>query len=511
MNKIIALAGMVLLSFALLSCSSSHLDTIRLSDKAAIQDIDYEYLGPDLWQLIENDYAFAPKHYNNKLVKKQVSALRARPEMLSSINERSSLFLFHIRNELIKRDMPIELALLPAVESSYDPYAYSSAGAAGLWQFTEKTGKSFGLGNTWWYSSRRDFEESTSAALDYLEYLYAKYNDWELSLAAYNAGERAVNKAIAYNKARHQPTDYWHLHKLPRETENYIPRLIAFSYVFSKKQRIELGLRPIEARPFWAKIDNQHQIPLAQIVEKAGINEEAFFLLNAGHNQWVTSPHKKHVFVPIDNKHQLEDALESFSTNAPLWVSYKVERGDTVATISDKFDISHKLLSHFNQVDKIAPGNYVIIPINKGTEEYTTNADYTEPPRYVSRNRAQKGHRIKKGENLSSIARDYSISVASLQKMNGIGNPNKVRAGRKITVSKGDSVNSPTVLLAGDYNREVIRNVYYRARRGDSLYRIANKFNVSIEQVKKWNQGKSIGEHIYAGQLIRLYLDVTDL
>lgn len=509
MKKIIALGGIAIVCFNMSSCGSSHLETIKTSKQTLIQSEYYEDSAPDLWESIELNYEFAPQYYNHKLVKSHIVSIGSNPEMLREINQRASLFLYYIYNEIKLRGMPSELALLPAVESAYDPYAYSPAGAAGLWQFTERTGRAFGLGNSWWYSSRRDFEKSTSAALDYLDYLYAKYENWELSLAAYNAGEKAVNKAIAYNKARGKATDYWHLYSLPAETENYVPRLIAYNYIFSKMQRNKLGLESIAEEPFWTKVYNEYQLPLAQLVDHANINEESFFLLNAAHNQWVTAPHKNHLFVPINEKDKLLNALANFSQTAPLWVSYKLKAKDTVSSIADKFSIETEVIKRLNKVNKLTVGDYLILPINKDAE-YVVPFD-ADPPRYVSKKSAVRNHRVKQGENLSTIARNYKVPVSSLQKMNDIGNPDLVYAGTYLTVEDVNKYHSPTVFLTSDYNREVIRGVYYRVGPGDSLYGIASKFNISVEQLRKWNQNKSLGDYLRAGQVIRLYLDVTDL
>ena len=497
------------LSFLLLGCASVPNDySDDYKDRGLTRDLEREYLGPDLWELIENNYTFAPKYYNNRLVRRHVDALKSNPEYLDAINERAELFLHYIRKELEKRNMPTELALLPAVESGYDPYAYSPAGASGLWQFIEPTGDKFGLDNIWWYSDRRDFEASTKAALDYLEYLYKKYGDWQLSLAAYNTGEKRVNKAIRYNRARGKSTDYWALHSLPRETENYVPRLIAFNYIFSKEQRHELGLRTIPAQATWVKVPVDNQVPMAEIISLARLDEEKFYLLNAGHNQWVTSPYKEHLYVLFEEYPRLKRALDNFVVDAPLWVSYRILAHDTLSSIAQKFNLAENKIREFNQVDRLAVGNYVVLPISSAA--ITPLPESEDPPRYLVGLGPIKDHKIKTGDNLHSIARTYRVSVANIQELNGIRDPHMIRAGQRIVVSK-PQVKNPSILLSSDYDREVIRSVYYKVRRGDNLYRIAAKFNTSVEQIKRWNSHKAIGDRLYTGQYIKLYLDVTDL
>ena len=385
--------------------------------------LEREYLGPDLWELVEADYQFAPDHYDHRLVKRFISRLQSNKEYVQGVNHRAAAFLYHIRQELKKRNMPAELALLPAVESAFDPYAFSHAGASGLWQFMEKTGNSFGLDNIWWYSERRDFEQSTNAALDYLEYLYGKYNNWELSLAAYNAGEARVNRALRYNKARGRPATYWALTTLPRETTEYVPRLVAYSYVFSKEMREEMGIATIPAQDVWVKVPLTHQVPLAEVVADARIDEEKFYLLNAGHNQWVTSPYKGYLYVTYEDYPKIQKVISGFQKDARLWVSYQVKEGEDLNSIAEKFNVSNATISEFNQVADLRPNSYLVLPVSSSEIKYLSSEK--DPPRYIVAQGNLKKHRIRKGENLNSIAKDYKVSVSSIQRVNGISNPDR--------------------------------------------------------------------------------------
>lgn len=507
-NPFVSLITIVVVALGLAACSSTS-TKVGSADEGLPLELEREYLGPDLWELVEADYQFAPKHYDHRLVKRYVSRLKANKDYVQGVNHRASAFLYHIRQELKKRNMPAEFALLPAVESGYDPYAFSHAGASGLWQFTERTGRHFGLDNIWWYSERRDFEESTEAALDYLEYLYAKYDNWELSLAAYNAGEKRVNKAIRYNKARGRPTNYWALSALPRETEEYVPRLVAYSYVFSKAMRDEMGIDNIAAQDAWVKVPLTHQVPLAELVADARIDEEKFYLLNAGHNQWVTSPYKGYLYVTYEDYPRMQKAISNFEKNARLWVSYQIQEDDNIRTIAAKFNVTESAISKFNQVAELKPNSYLVLPVRSSEIQYLS-ADQ-DPPRYLVVQGNLKDHRIRKGENLHSIAQSYKVSVSSIQRINDISNPNRIKAGQKIIVKEGKHRQSPEILLTDDYDREVIRTVYYRVRSGDTLYSIARKFNVGVDKIKEWNPNKSLGNRLYAKQTIKLRLDVTDL
>src|SRR5207237_2551708 len=187
-----------------------------------LRKIDRTEPPADLWQRIRQ--GFAIPDIDSALVDKHTAYYAARPEYLQRVFDRSRLYLFHIVDELEKRGMPTELALLPMVESAFNPMAYSRAHASGLWQFIPGTGKRFELQQNWWYDGRRDIVDSTNAALDYLQYLYDMHGDWQLALASYNCGENAVARAIANNRAAGRPTDYAHL-TMPLETRHYIPKL----------------------------------------------------------------------------------------------------------------------------------------------------------------------------------------------------------------------------------------------------------------------------------------------
>ena len=463
----------------------------------------------NLWQLIAAEYRFVPHHYDKQRVKKELNQLRDHPRVVHAINKRAKLFLYYVYHELQKREMPSELALLPAIESGYDPYAYSSAGASGLWQFTSSTGRSFGLNSTWWYSQRRDIEISTKSALDYLQYLYDRYHDWELVLAAYNAGERRVNNALALNRRRGRPLDYWHL-DLPRETERYVPRLIAFAHVFASDLP-----EPIPNQPFWVKVHNDQQIPLVDLLERANLDADIFYMLNADQNQWLSSPHKDFLLIPAQDKNRARKALAALRAPESLrWVGYQIEADENWQNISRKFNLADQDIQQFNNVTELTTGNYLLMPLR--TESYIKLRDVEDqleplPPLYIARTNQHQFYRVSQGDNLWKIARAHGVSVQKIRQWNSIPKARFIYPGQELLIAAPQRVYEPSIRLVAGYNREVIRGVYYRVRRGDTLYSIASKFGVNINEIQTWNRRKKIKNYVYPGQYLKIYVDITDL
>ena len=465
----------------------------------------------NLWDLIEADYKFAPRLYHNRRVKAQIDFLMARKDLLLSINDRAHPFLYYIYEEIDKRGLPMELALLPAVESTYDPYAYSPAGASGLWQFTRSTGKAYGLIDGWWYSERRDLEASTQAALDHLEDLYDYYDNWELALAAYNAGPRRVNRAIAYNRKYKRPTDYWHL-RLPRETQKYVPRLIAYSHLFSRPHRAQLGITPIDAISYWTKVASPHQLSFAELIETADLDEEEFFLLNAAHNQWLSPPSQGSLLIPVDDEEKVKEVIANMEFgDETRWLSYQVQHQEEVTDIADRFGITRDDIAELNDIKKLAAGQYIILPLDRDNQNIDFSQLEAGPPQYVERQYSHLYHRVRRGDTLWGLSRAYGVSIQQLQQWNRLKSSRLIYPGQNLIVAQRFSAAEPAVYLAADYNRKVMRSVYYRVRRGDSLHSIAAKFNTSPSDLAKWNASRARAKYIYPGQSIKLYLDVTDL
>ena len=228
---------------------------------------------------------------------------------------RATPYLHYILEQVEQRELPSELALIPVIESGFQPFARSPSGAAGLWQFIASTGKRFGLKQTWWYDGRRDVVAATTAALDYLEYLHKEFHgDWLLAIAAYNAGEGTVRAAIKRNQQAAEDTDYWSL-KLPRETRRYIPRLLALARVVQQPGHVDLELPPLANQPYFSRVDPQHQIDLALVSELAGISMDEVYRLNPGFNRWASDPDGPHqLLIPVPSRGSISRRYRAGST-----------------------------------------------------------------------------------------------------------------------------------------------------------------------------------------------------
>ncbi len=254
----------------------------------------------DLWQRIRDGYGIPESKPLHTATQKQLNWFIKHPDYIDRVVERARPYLHYIVDQLEQRNMPMEIALLPVVESGFQPFAYSHGRAAGIWQFIPGTGRLYGLKQNWWYDGRRDVIASTGAALDYLEKLYGDFGDWQLALAAYNSGEGTVGRAIKRNKKAGKATDFWSL-DLPRETSAYVPKLIAVAELVKRPAHYNITLSPIDDSPFLAVVDVGSQIDLALAAQLAEISTDEMYQLNPGFNQWATTPDGPHrLVVPLE-------------------------------------------------------------------------------------------------------------------------------------------------------------------------------------------------------------------
>jgi len=320
----------------------------------------------DLWDRIRNGYAMP--NLNDDLVLYYQQWYQNRPDTLRRMVERSRPYMHYIVEELQARGMPTELALLPMVESSFNPMAYSRAHAAGLWQFIPATGKRFNLEQNWWQDQRRDVVASTNAALDYLQTIYEMHGDWHLALASYNWGENAVRRAIEKNDLRGLPTDYASLN-MPAETRHYVPKLQALKNIFGNPELVaRLDLPPIPNRPYLAMLETPRPIDVKTAARLAGLTVEEFQRLNPAHNRPIIKPESA-VVIPADR-------LESFHANlhnnpAPLseWQAFTLKNSDRLSNVAQQFGISLGELARANSLPekaRLGAGSTLLVPGNSG-------------------------------------------------------------------------------------------------------------------------------------------------
>ena len=304
----------------------------------------------DLFDRMRAGFAF--DEVQEPAIDMQLNWFKHNPEYLERVFQRAQRYMYHIVTEVEARGMPLEFALLPVVESAYEPFAYSSSRAAGLWQFIPDTGRRFGLKQDWWYDGRRDVIESTRAAFDYLQALHDQFDgDWLLAIAAYNVGENTVQREMNYNMANGRPADFWHL-RLPAETRAYVPKLLAMKRLMAEPERYGLEFAVIPNEPYFAVIETDSQIDLKVAAQLAGTTYDELVALNPGFNRWATDPDgPNRILVPIDNADAFETALKTLSPDDRVpYVSHEVTRKETLAMIAKQYGVSAAVIAHVNDL-----------------------------------------------------------------------------------------------------------------------------------------------------------------
>lgn len=337
--------------------------------------IDLTASPDNLWDRLRN--GFAMTNLNDDLVLHYQQWYQNRPDALRRMVERSRPYLHHIVEELEARGMPTELALLPMVESSFNPMAYSRAHAAGLWQFIPATGKRFNLEQNWWQDERRDIVASTGAALDYLQAIYDMHGDWHLALASYNWGEGAVKRAVEKNTARGLPTDYASLN-MPNETRHYVPKLQALKNIFGNPVlMLQLGLPEILNRPYFATIDTEKPIDVKTAARLANMPLAEFLVLNPSHNRPVIRADSALV-LPADKLETFRSNLEKYSAPLTEWQTYTLKHGEKLDKVAPRFGIALPELLRVNglpQRVRLGAGSTVLVPAGQGAEDLAGLSD----------------------------------------------------------------------------------------------------------------------------------------
>lgn len=460
---------------------------------------------PDFWgRLLPELQLETPDH---RQVETFVQFYRNNQAYLDRVFERGQPFLPYILDEVEKRDLPPDLALLPIVESAFRPFAYSPGRAAGIWQFTPGTGRHFDLKQNWWYDGRRDVLAATDAALDYLEELEARYGSWELALAAYNAGPATVAAAVRRNQARDQPTDFWSL-PLPRETRSYVPKLIALSHVLRNAEQYGLDLPTIPSGQGFAVVELETPLDLVRASELAGVDIERLYQLNPGLNRWATPPNgPSRLLVPPDAADRFRNRLAQLDRDDRMqWTRHRIQSGETLSQIADQYRTTVAVIKRFNRIqgNTIRAGEHLVIPTasSKG-EAYSLSL----PQRLANiRNSGPDGrtrvvHEVRRGESLWEIARRFNVELERLAEWNGMAPGDTLRSGQRLAVWV------PKGTASGDRNSTRLR---YRVREGDSLWTIAQEFNVPLQRLRSWN---GLGEEpiIRPGDRLTIYVDPTQM
>ncbi|PJE79037.1 Membrane-bound lytic murein transglycosylase D [invertebrate metagenome] len=423
------------------------------------------------------------------------------PLYFDHIIKRAEPYLYFIVQEVQSRNMPLELALMPVVESAFDPFAFSPAGAAGLWQIMPKTGEYMGLTQNWWYDGRRDIVLSTQAALDYMVKMYSRFGDWELALAAYNSGPGRVSRAIRKHKGK---PNFWAL-DLPAETTDYVPKLIALSKIIQFPKKYGISLKPVDNKPYFSTVATGGQLDIATAEELSGITSEELYRLNPGLNQWLTPPDGPHrLLIPIEKTNHFSSKLTAYPKEKRVkWQRYIVKSGDNLGKLAQEFGTDIEIIRSFNKLTsdiiRIDQPLMIVMPPDSSVSmtSITTNQGKKRPPVLQ-----EVTHTIKSGESLWLIAQEYDTAVKDLTRWNRLSANDVLHPGETLSVW----------ISSGEDNRrdDIIRKVQYTVRDGDSLTVIADKFNIHVHDIKEWNTDARKDRYIHPGQNLVLYVKVRD-
>ena len=401
----------------------------------------------DIWQSIYQGFRF-PNKNQHPLVKRYTSKFSKSPARLERLADRASTYLYFVTNELNRRNMPTELALLPFVESAYRNKAFSHAGAAGMWQFIPSTGRIYGLQRTGSYDERLDSFAATRAALDYLQKLNREFKgDWFLSLAAYNAGEGRVNRAIRENESRGLRADYWNL-RLPRETKQYVPRLLAFKEIFRNPREFRVRLRGVPNTPQLTQVLVNKPVNLRHVAARAGLPTDTLTSLNPSYLHGITTPRfSKRIILPREHASKLHHAIRTAPAAADVHnvkarryyastskgrlkkrsrhIKHKIRKGDSLFKIARRHGTTIKSLKRLNRLksNKLSPGKYLKV----SSSRYSRNKSRRYSKRYIT-------HKVKRGDNLFDIARKHGTTVKKIKRLNNLNN-NKIKPGKRLKIA----------------------------------------------------------------------------
>lgn len=443
----------------------------------------------------------------------QIRWFSSHPKYMDRVLTRARPYLHHIVSELEARDMPLELALLPIVESAFDPFAYSHGRAAGLWQIIPGTGRRFGLKQDWWYDGRRDVVAATDAALRYLAFLAKRYDgDYELAVAAYNSGEGTVDRAIRRNRKAGKPTDFWSL-KLPRETSSYVPKLLALADIVANPSVHGIVLPVINDAPAIEIVETPGQIDLALAAELAQIDIDTLYRFNPGFNQWATAPDGPHTLVvPITAAETLRAGLAQLGDDERMrWMRHKVTDGQTLSHIAQRYQTTTAIIKQANNIGghMIRVGQYLMIPTASAPLDAYSQSASARLDRTQSRARGDEriDHIVTDGQSLWTIARRYGVSTAALARWNGMAPRDTLSVGKKLVIWR-DKANAPTASASAPAKRPATtRKVHYTVRSGDSLARIAARFRVAVNDIARWNN-LNVERILRPGQRLTMFVDV---
>ena len=394
----------------------------------------------------------------------------------------SYYFIYFVINELEDNNLPIELAILPYIESNYDPFSISSSGAVGMWQFMPRTGRLYKLNKSWWSEDRHDPFRSTEAAVDYLKYLYQRFDeDIYLTIAAYNAGPSLLDRRINQNKRKGDQIDFWSLN-VPSQTKNYVPKYIALKELILNSDNYGIKMPEIPFEPVVQKIIIPNQVEILSLSEYLEIKPELLYKLNAGYTKWASAPKDESVFyIPIEKYYLFQSENNPFNNiNEINWISHIVKRGDNLWDLAIKYDTEVKIIKEINYLnnDLLSIDDTLLIPLGK-----TKSNNFIPYEMYI----------VSEGDSLWSISKKYNLEVRDLARMNSLNENEFLQLGQQLSIG----------------NKNIHRNmeskkrtILYSVKQGDNLYKISELFDVTIKSIEEINNFDEVT--LMPGQIIKI-------
>ena len=457
---------------------ADNLDAINYSDNS------------DLWRVIADRQEIIVE--NNPRIQSHIDWISQRPDYLASISKRAEPFLYLVVSELEKEEVPIEIALLPIVESDYYPFSYSHGTATGIWQFIPSTGRMYGLDEDWWHEDRRDVLASTKAAVRYLKDLNRMFDgDWLLSIAAYNAGPGRVQRAIDKNRNQGKRTDYWSL-DLPKETEKYVPKLLALGKVLKNPERFNQKLIKIENKPYLEPINLESQFDLALIAQWTNLSIDEIYSFNPGLKRWATPEALPYtILLPVDVVGDFKEILTNQKNRPKVsWTRYKVKEGDSLSIIAQNFNTTINQIQSVNNINGslIRANSYLIVPLARESEAYYSLSDVQ---REKSRLNATKNsdkliYKVVSGDSLWKISRNFDVTVNDLVRWNKIVPTAPLSIGKELVILI-DAKEKTELAKITNTGIDINRKIVYTVKSGDNLSLIAQKYKVKVSQIRDWN------------------------
>ena len=465
----------------------------------------------DLWARVRAGYAFPEREHVR--IDSELAWYAGHQAYLDRVAARARPYLHFIVEEIHARQMPMELALLPVVESAFDPWAYSHGRAAGLWQFIPGTGRQYALEQDWWHDERRDIVESTRAALDMLEDLHQTFDgDWLLALAAYNAGPGNVRKALR----RSNSGDFFD-QPLPRETRAYVPRLLALARLVAAPGDYGIELLSIADTPGFEVVEIGSQLDVARAASLSGVDEESIYRLNPALNRWATHPEGPHrLLVPVQHGEILRTGLEKLPASERVaWKRHRIRTGESLSTIAAQHGLDVATIQRANRLrsTRIRAGDALLIPVASAPDERYSGSVAQRAAVRQSRVEARSPelerhtHVVRNGESFWTIARRYGVEMRTLARWNGMGLRDPLRIGQALVVYRSPAKSAAVISPPAD--RSIVRELVYRVRSGDSLWEIAERFGLRVADILSWND-ISADRVLRPGQRLKLVVNITD-